>query len=68
MCDCPASGAGSVPEAGDGQAESREGALAVCGGSKGIRLHGGKPRAMARWQWDLLWDRGDSKRGLPFGF
>ncbi|KAF4802015.1 Guanine nucleotide exchange factor for Rab-3A [Turdus rufiventris] len=46
MSDCPASGAGSVPEAEDGQAESL-GAVAVCGGSKGVRLPGGKPRAMA---------------------
>ncbi|XP_066043396.1 guanine nucleotide exchange factor for Rab-3A isoform X1 [Chamaea fasciata] len=47
MSDSPASGTGSVPEAEDGQAESREGAVAVCDGSKGIRLTGGKPRAMA---------------------
>lgn len=47
MSDCPASGVGSVPEAEDGQAESL-GAVAVSGGSKGVRLPGGKPRAMAR--------------------
>lgn len=48
MSDSPASSAGSVPEAEDGQAESREGAVAVCEGSKGVQLPGGKPRAMAR--------------------
>ncbi|XP_064281936.1 guanine nucleotide exchange factor for Rab-3A isoform X3 [Passer domesticus] len=47
MSDSPASGAGSVPVADDGQAESREGAVTVCEGSKGERLPGGKPRAMA---------------------
>uniref|UniRef100_A0A8D2QPN3 RAB3A interacting protein like 1 n=2 Tax=Zosterops TaxID=36298 RepID=A0A8D2QPN3_ZOSLA len=44
MSDSP--GIGSVPEAEDRQAESREGAVAVCEGSKGIRQLGGKPRAM----------------------
>ncbi|XP_068050393.1 guanine nucleotide exchange factor for Rab-3A isoform X6 [Anomalospiza imberbis] len=47
MSDSPASGVGSVPEAENGKAESREGAVAVCEGSKGVRLPGGKPRAMA---------------------
>ncbi|XP_041268652.1 guanine nucleotide exchange factor for Rab-3A isoform X8 [Onychostruthus taczanowskii] len=47
MSDSPASGVGSVPVAEDGQAESREGAVTVCEGSKGERLPGGKPRAMA---------------------
>ncbi|CAN8214244.1 unnamed protein product [Coccothraustes coccothraustes] len=47
MSDSPASGIGSVPEAEDGQAEGREGAVAVCDCSKGVRLPGGKPRAMA---------------------
>lgn len=46
MSDSP--GIGSVPEAEDRQAESREGAVAVCEGSKGIRQLGGKPRAMER--------------------
>lgn len=48
MSDSPASGVGSVPEAEDGQAESREGAVAVCEGSKGLWLPGGNPREMAR--------------------
>uniref|UniRef100_A0A8C0U011 RAB3A interacting protein like 1 n=1 Tax=Cyanistes caeruleus TaxID=156563 RepID=A0A8C0U011_CYACU len=47
MSDSPASGVGSVPEAEAGQAESREGAVTVCEGSKGIRLPGGNSRAMA---------------------
>lgn len=42
MSDSPASGIGSVPEAEDGQG------AAVCDGSKGIGLPGGKPGAMAR--------------------
>ncbi|XP_037994603.1 guanine nucleotide exchange factor for Rab-3A isoform X9 [Motacilla alba alba] len=47
MSDSPASSIGSVPEAEDGQAESREGAVSVCECSKGVQLPGGKPRAMA---------------------
>ncbi|KAL9850329.1 guanine nucleotide exchange factor for Rab-3A isoform 2-T2 [Geothlypis trichas] len=47
MSDSPASSVVSAPEAEDGPAESREGAVAVCEGSKGVRLSGGKPRAVA---------------------
>lgn len=38
MSDSPASSVVSAPEAEDGPAESREGAVAVCEGSKGVRL------------------------------
>lgn len=48
MSDSPTSGVGPVPEAEDGQAESRAGAAPVREGSKGIQLPGGEPRAMAR--------------------
>lgn len=48
MSDSPVSGVGSVPEAEDGHAERREGAVAVCECSKGVQLPGGKPRAMER--------------------
>ncbi|KAM4778279.1 guanine nucleotide exchange factor for Rab-3A isoform 2-T4 [Cyanocitta cristata] len=47
MSDSPASGVGSVPEAEDGQTESKAGAAPVRQGSKGIQPPGGEPRAMA---------------------
>lgn len=48
MSNLPAFGVVSGSEAEDGAAGTRAGAAPACEGSEGIRLPGGKPRAMAR--------------------